>query len=221
VIIVMGVLIALAAQSWWENRAVEEDRVRTLELLLDDVSRLEASLRDSLNADSVTNAIEDLLAGRFAESDEDLSDQISDALWDFGFDIGPRDGEDLLPAYADLKGSGRLALLSDSVRSRMPAIELQLAVLSRFLDDIVYHQQSRIDRILYENFDIRPAADASGGDFAVAAPRSNLEVFRDREVRNLLVLKGALIEGQLAEWKEAADSLVVLRELLRGELGGS
>ena len=169
-IIVAGVLIALAAQSWWEGRQVDEDRERTLGLLYDDLTRLEASLRDSVGAVQVDSSIHRLLGGRPPQGDSALSAALADALWDVGFEIGARDGENLLPAYADLKSSGRLGLLPDTVRNRMPGIELQLVILSRFLDDVVYHQQERVDALLYERFRIDANTLTENGEFGFEDP---------------------------------------------------
>ena len=47
-----------------------------------------------------------------------------------------------------------MALLPDTVRVRMPAIELQLTVLSRFLEDLVLHQQTRVDPLLIDAFEL-------------------------------------------------------------------
>lgn len=216
VIIVAGVLIALAAQSWWEIRLVEEDRDRALGLLYDDLARLESSLRDSVRAVEVDSRIHRLLEGRPPESDSLLAQYVADALWEFGFEIGARDGQNLLPAYADLKSSGRLGLLPDTVRARMPGIELQLVVLSRFLDDVVFFQQERVDPVLYERFRIDAASLDQRGGFAVEDPARDLQVFTEPEVRNRLLLKSVLLRGQIAEWRETADSVGVVRELIRG-----
>lgn len=214
VVIVLGVLIALGGQSWWENRAASEDRARALRLLHEDVSRLEQELRFPANADSVAKAIDDILDGTFGPTEPALAEQLRAALWSFGFEIGAREGEDLLPAYADLKNSGRLALLPDTVRSRMPMVELQLSILSRFLDDLVFHHQNRIDPILYQSFDLtRPTVEGSG-DFGLLNPRRHLVVFEQREVRNVMVLKSALLRDQLERSRATADSLVVLRDLI-------
>ncbi len=217
VVIVVGVLLALGAQSWWEARGERVDRTRTLQLLLDDVSRLETVLRNSARADSVRTAIADLLAGRLATEEAILTDQLTKAFWTFGFNIGARDGEDLLPAYADLKSSGRLALLPDTVRVRMPAIELQLTVLSRFLEDLVLHQQTRVDPLLIDAFELDPVF--TGSDLSAIRfidPRSGLEVLQDRRTRNVLALKSRMLLNQLRLFAEAADSLAAVRTLIVG-----
>lgn len=213
-IIVAGVLIALAAQSWWEDRQVDEDRDQALALLHDDLARLEASLRDSVAAVAVDSSIHRLLGGRMAEDDSLASVEVTAALWEFGFEIGARDGQNLLPAYADLKSSGRLGLLPDTVRARMPGVELQLVVLSRFLDDVVFFQQERVDPILYRQFRIDPHSLDSIGRFAVEDPAGYRTVFTEPEVRNLLLLKSSLLRGQMQEWRETADSVARVRELI-------
>lgn len=215
VIIVAGVLIALAAQSWWENRRVEEDRDGALTLLHDDLARLESSLRDTVSAVELDATIHRLLDERPAEGDSLLGRAVANALFEFGFEIGARDGQNLLPAYADLKSSGRLGLLPDTVRARMPAIELQLVILSRFLDDVVYFQQERVDPILFEHFRIDASSLDDRGGFAVEDPTSDLEIFRDPEIRNRLLLKSVLLRWQVGEWRETADSVGVVRDLIR------
>lgn len=214
-IIVVGVLIALAAQSWWEARLQDEDRDRALVLLHDDLSRLEASLRDSVSAVEVDSAIHRLLDGRMAEDDSTAARQVSSALWDFGFEIGARDGQNLLPAYADLKSSGRLGLLPAGVRARMPGVELQLVVLSRFLDDVVFFQQERVDPILLDRFEIDPGSIDRAGFFGVEDPLGHADVFREPAVRTRLLLKSALLRGHMEEWRQAADSVAEVRELIR------
>lgn len=215
VIIVAGVLIALGAQSWWENRRVEEDRNSALTLLHDDLARLENALRDTVDAKELDATIHRLLDGRPPEGDSLLARSVATALWDFGFEIGARDGQNLLPAYADLKSSGRLGLLPDTVRARMPGIELQLVVLSRFLDDVVFFQQERVDPILYERFRIDASSLDERGGFAVEDPTRDLQVFTEPDVRNRLLLKSALLRGQVVEWRETADSVGVVRDLIR------
>lgn len=213
-IIVVGVLIALAAQSWWESRLEDEDRDRALILLHDDLSRLEASLRDSVSAVEVDSAIHRLVDGRMADDDSVAARQVSMALWDFGFEIGARDGQNLLPAYADLKSSGRLGLLPDTVRARMPGVELQLVVLSRFLDDVVFFQQERVDPILLDHFQIDPESIDGTGWFGVADPRAHTDVFREPEVRTRLLLKSVLLRGQMEEWRQTADLVAGVKALI-------
>lgn len=216
VIIVAGVLIALAAQSWWENRRLEEDRDGTLTLLHDDLARLESSLRDTVTAVELDAAIHRLLDDQPPENDPRLGRDVANALFEFGFEIGARDGQNLLPAYSDLKSSGRLGLLPDTVRSRMPAIELQLVILSRFLDDVVYFQQERVDPILFEHFRIDASSLDDRGGFSVEDPAADLDILRDRDVRNRLLLKSVLLRWQVGEWRETADSVRVVRDLIRG-----
>lgn len=215
VIIVAGVLIALAAQSWWESRQVDEDRDRALGLLYDDLARLEASLRDSVGAVAVDSSIHRLVGGRPPAGDSALSAAVMAALWEFGFQIGARDGENLLPAYADLKSSGRLSLLPDTVRARMPGIELQLVVLSRFLDDVVHFQQIRVDPILLDRFRISPDGMTPDGIVQVEDAERYVRVFAEPAVRNLLLLKSSLLRGQMESWRETADSVAVVRDLIR------
>ena len=214
-IIVAGVLIALGAQAWWEDRSLDEDRERTIRLLDEDLARLESTLRDTLDAVEVDTIIHGLLGLRPPEPDRDLSWAIRQALWSYGFQIGAREGEELLPAYADLKNSGRLALLPDTVRATMPEVELQLTRLSRFLDDYVYHQQTRVDAILFERFElVRNPNDADDGTVMVADAERYQDVFSDREVRNRLLLKSQLIHGQLRIWRETADLVASVRGLI-------
>jgi hypothetical protein len=213
-IIVVGVLIALAAQSWWEGREIEADRRQSLSLLSDDLTRLETSLRDRTGATEVDSAIHRLVGNRPPEGDSALSSAMADALWNFGFDIGARDGENLLPAYADLKASGRLQLLPDTVRARMPGVELQLVILSRFLDDLVNFQQLRVDPVLYQRFQIEASTITDDGVFRLADAERFIEVFAEPEVRNLLLLKSSLLRGNLDRWAQTADSVAAVRRLI-------
>jgi len=215
VIIVAGVLIALAAQSWWEGRQVDEDRDEALGLLYDDLARLEASLRDSVGAVAVDSSIHRLVGGRPPAGDSALSAAVMDALWSFGFQIGARDGENLLPAYSDLKSSGRLGLLPDTVRARMPGVELQLVVLSRFLDDLVHFQQIRVDPILIDRFRISQEGMAPDGTVRLEDAERHAEIFAEPAARNRILLKSSLLRGQMRILREAADSVAVVRNLIR------
>lgn len=121
----------------------------------------------------------------------------------------------MIPSYADLKGSGRLGLLPDTVRVLMPRIERRLADFSGSLADLVNFQQLRVDLIILQRFALEGSAagaDAAEADLIFAEPRRDLATFREREARNLLYLKESLIDGLIQD----ADEIVVLLRELRG-----
>lgn len=213
-VIVLGVLIALAAQSWWEDRALEEDRRKALELLRDDVARLEEYLGEREEARQVSEALRWILATPLADlaatPDSVLGSRLGHALWSFGFQIGDVGSEGMLPSYADLKGSGRLHLLPDTVRALMPEVERGLADFSGFMADLVAFQQMRVDEILLDDFALDGRAPQREGAFAFIDPAADLAALKTRRAQTLLALKESLISGIL---DEAQDVVVRLGRL--------
>lgn len=211
-IIVAGVLIALAAQSWWEGRGEAEDRERALRALEADLAVIRGEMvRDSLNltrisASLVTVIVED---GLSELPDSTLAVTLRAAFWDHGGRANYA-----FPAYQDLESSGRLELLPDSVRTVLTAYSNIRGSLENIFQDLQDVQEFRVDPWVIENFDTSRLLwlPDSGYDWP---GRPAVAPARTRMARSLSVAKHQVIVAMLGQLRDAIEFTDYLRELIQ------
>ena len=150
-IIVTGVLIALGAQSWWEDRGEAEERERALEALASDLEVIALSLEEvekSANelAEITIRVIEG--ADLTTLTDSAYITTVQNAAWSH---LG--DGRFAFPAFSDLQSSGRLGLLPDSVRVGLTRFAYTLDGLENIFADLQDVQENQLDPWVAQNFD--------------------------------------------------------------------
>ncbi len=199
-IIVAGVLIALAAQSWWEERQLADERSRVrravaadLEAVLDEIDG------DRSRTDSILEDIRWMLdrpEGFDSTPDSVFNRRATYALWEIaGVDLS-------LPAYDDLKGSGRLELLSDEARAGMTRFDLRLRVVEGIDEDVFQYQIRNLDPWLLDNAPLRSMlswdADRDPGGRRVSADgsrRLSSDLLGSLRVENMLLAKLELTDN--------------------------
>ena len=150
-IIVTGVLIALGAQSWWEDRGEAEERARALGSLASDLEVIAASLEEiEARADEMAEITVRVIEGvdLTTLTDSAYVTTVADAAWNH---LG--DGRFAFPAFADLQSSGRLGLLPDSVRVGLTRFAYTLDGLENIFGDLQDVQENQLDPWLAQNFD--------------------------------------------------------------------
>lgn len=190
-IIVVGVLIALGAQSWWENRATATDRVAAMASLRGDLTLIDVDLGGRLQrVDTMETDIRWVLAPEtdfVAAPDSAFNLRLQYALWE----IAP--AEVSLPSYEDLKGSGRLGLLAPVLREGLAELEARVERLHGSDNDNFQYQIRNLDPWLLDH---APLRDILAYDDVIAGrppQRMSTELLRSRRVENMLLAKLELL----------------------------
>ena len=218
-VIVVGVLVALAAQGWWENRQVEEDRVQALRAIATDLELLSEDLAGSRRrVDTTTVSIRWVLGSGSdigTAPDSLYSRRTQYALWEVaGADVG-------LPAYEELKGSGRLSLLPDEVRGDLARLDDVMRTLESIDDDNFQYQIRNLDPWLLDNAPLRSILgydEELGEEFERFPPG----MLGSRRVENMLLAKLELLrnlDATLQETSELTTRLLGLVEARLAEVG--
>lgn len=216
-IVMAGVLMALGAQSWWEDRALDADRrearASVAEALRSSDSLLVAS---TLRVDSLLAAARWLLdpASPIATAaDTTLAYYVRMGLWE------AQTIEFHVPAYEELKGSGRLGLLPPDVAVGFILVEAEGADLAQSSQDVFQYQIRNLDPWLLDNAPLRrvlryddphdPTVPPASGQGPVMSP----EALRSRRVENMLLAKSELLRNLRRNHNELRAAVA---EVLRG-----
>ncbi len=194
----LGVFVALAAESWWSER---EDRRFERELREDMVAEFEANLR-ILEADLATNeeagARMAFLSGRsdedlFALSDKTLTEQLDPYLIWAGFD--PEMG-----SVQALVESGNIGVIGDR--------ELRLR-LARWAGLLEQRRRFNLQAVDFQHREVLPVAASTGADLVwTETERRQLRSLLDQ----LVALHAIVVDNQRALQATAEDILAYLRE---------
>lgn len=198
VVIVAGVFVALAAESWWSER---EDRQYERELREDMIAEFEANLH-ILNADIATNEEVPKLIGMFvgisddalfALTDAELSQQLNPYLNWAGFD--PEMGS--VQAFVE---SGNIGAIGDR--------DLRL-LLARWAGLLEMRRRFNLQAVDFQHREIIPVIARAGAD-------GKWSTSERREMRTLLSafleLYGTVLQNQHDLRQAANDILVFLRD---------
>lgn len=215
-VIVVGVLIALTADSARESVQERRAERRHLEALHDDLVESVAILEASDSSrQRIFGSLELLL-------NEDLdaapADSVSRWVYDGMFQIASF--EPRLTALADLENANQLSLLTPSVRRGIAELNRQLVQLGGLEDDFIRSQQGMIDPYLVRATPLTPilaAADSLPVDARLPDP-SDWSGLRTREARNAMTFKLSL--GKLATTRRVLlrEHMVVLQGLISERL---
>ncbi len=217
-IIVAGVLIALGAQSWWEQRQLDDERTRVQQGVTADLDALLVHLEErTARSDSILADIRWLLL--YAPSYSQLPDSVFNrritwALWEIA-GTDPR-----LPAYEDLKGSGRLELLSADARIAMTQLDQAMARLIGTDDDVFQYQIRNLDPWLLDNAPLRSMLSYQQDDrevFQDTSERFPASALTSRRVENMMLAKRELT----VNLQEAITRVAHLARRARSALGSA
>ena len=159
-IIVIGVTIALWADTWVSERQSRDRELARLEALADNIATartaLQAEIRAAAEASEVLGAL--IVAPDLATADQRQKLR-------FAFLYGPS-FTTTISAYDDLKNSGELSLLTDSaVRRSLAAIDAGLQQIRLAQNDLATVQQLQIDSFAMTHLDARAALTAAPTTF--------------------------------------------------------
>jgi len=198
VVIVAGVFVALAAESWWSER---EDRQYERELREDMIAEFEANLR-ILDADIATNEEVPKLIGMFVDitddalfalADAELSQQLNPYLNWAGFD--PEMGS--VQAFVE---SGNIGAIADR--------ELRL-LLARWAGLLEMRRRYNLQAVDFQHREIMPVVARASAD-------GKWSTSERREMRTLLgaffALHGIVLANQYELRQAANDVLIFLRD---------
>jgi hypothetical protein len=212
-IVVLGVTVALGADSWADNR--QERRIESARLvaLLANVESTLSDVRTAReNAEGAASALRELVGFEPQRGGQDLRDLIL-----YGFFYVPTFHPEL-NVYEDLKSSGELALLTDaSLRSALSEMDARLEQLRIAQADITTVQQLNLDTYLLTRLDLRSVMsdllELDGGGSVTLDP----EVVGDLVFRNLVIFKLDLVAEIAQRFSESEESLDDVRRLIEGE----
>jgi hypothetical protein len=212
-VIIAGVLIALAANSWWEGRQEQKHAREYLEQLLVDIQRTDRRLRSTLETEThrreaVSAAIGRAFAGTWPHPDSlDLPT---------GYDYF----EPLTGTLTALIQSGDLRLLtSDSVRFELIAFSAlihETEAILRHTESLIWNSTQRVltGRARHSQSTARrgPQAGRGWGDVDVVG------VLNDPEVISAMQIQAVATEVRIFNLGRLEEPTSRIIELLRAEL---
>ncbi|MEX2281214.1 MAG: DUF6090 family protein [Gemmatimonadota bacterium] len=205
-LIVIGVLIALAGNSWWEYRKDRKDENAYLRQLLSDVQETENTLKAAISSDSanlarISRIVDIAFNGPVPRADS------------FAINIGYTQFRPRTGTYTALLQSGGLQLLTtDSVRFQVIAYAAILAStqeLLRHTEALSWINQERALLALAKH------SQSSTGDWrALDVGR----VLRDPEFVSAVQLQRSAIDNRVRNLRRLEQPTATLKALLEDEL---
>ncbi len=193
-VIVLGVLMALAADAWWDRVARAEDERTSLAALRADAAEVLGPIESAIaEEESRLHALQSLLGvpDPSAQLIDSVDAWIRVGLWqvashEFDFD-----------AYDDLVNAGQLELVTDSeVRTLLSAIQRRMGRFARDQAEASSAQVSYVDPALLTGFDLVRIIPSDGVP-PTNPSREHQALVRTKPIRNLLVAKSGFTRGSL------------------------
>ena len=217
-IVVLGVTVALWADSWVADRADRDKETARLHGLLDNISSTLIDLRaERENASGAADAMRRLvLHGEKPVPENELGGMLQ-----YAFLYGSTFSAEL-NVYEDLKSSGELALLSNAaLRQALARMDSRLVQVQLAQSDLLAVMQLNFDSYWAKHADMRLVYDDAAGleDFAQSG-EAEYGFILDREFRNRLMLKLDLVLWVERTMEEAENALVNVENAISRQLEG-
>jgi len=215
-IVVLGVTIALWADSWVANRGDREEEIARLHALQDNVTETLEDLRDERD-----NAVDAAGALRQLTSQLELPAEQLRLLLRFGFLYGATFSPEL-NVYDDLKNSGELALLTNrDLRRSLATMDSRLEVLEMAQSDLTSVQQLEIDSYAMDHTNLRLFfGDDVGLDWVAVDKEHDFKFISDIHFQNRILFKLDLVTTLVHSFGEAEAVLIKVQQAIAMQLGG-
>jgi len=213
-IVVIGVTIALWADSWVANRDDREEESARLYALQDNITETLEALREERD---ISAAAADTL--RKLLSKQKFGEDELRKLLRFGILYGPVFSPEL-NVYDDLKNSGELALLTDrDVRQSLATMDSRLAIYQMAQSDLASVQQLQIDSYAIDHADVRLLyGEDLGIEWVADDAEHDYEFMADKRFQNRILLKLDLISEVVIRFNDAEAALEKARQTIAAQL---
>lgn len=216
IIIVVGVLIALAVDAAWSSRAERMTETAYLGALDDDISRsltelgsVEAQVRGWLAAAETLS--------KMSTDDPVPPDSLTFLIGEALFSVTQYDNR--LTTHEELKASGRLGLFSNrEVRRRLAEVDGLLEAIRFQERDLMGAQHATFDGFLLSRTDL---ADVARAGWPAAAQymgpgvgQEHAALLADREFRGLVALRIVIVSEMLLRYEGLSQHLRELQSLI-------
>lgn len=212
VVIVAGVLIALSADTWFDERQERGAEVRHLEALREDIVATQAIMaRSNEGRDRSSRALV-----RLAQGDLGAVPPDSAGRWVYEGLFSLDNFEPRLTALTDLQNSDQLRVLTPEVRRDLAELNRILDELERIRDDLITSQQNLLDPYLVANVPLAPVltlADSLPLETSLPA-RPDWSALETTQLRNAIAFKLSLIKLDGLRRAELAEQLSRLVEVI-------
>lgn len=214
VIVVLGVTMALWADSWVADRSDREEESARLYALQDNIAETLEDLREERN-----NAAGAVDALRRLTLRPDLPAEELRMLLRFAFLYGPTFSPEL-DVYDDLKNSGELALLTNrELRQALASMDTRLEVLTLAQSDLASVQQLEIDSYALDRTNMRILyGDDIGIDWVEVDGQQDFEFMSDFRFRNRILFKLDLVTVLVSSFDDAENALTRAQQAIVTQL---
>ena len=207
-IVVVGVTIALWADSWVSDRGDREQEFARLRALQDNLTETLDSLRmERKNASGGADALRELVTSQEIPGEELRQ------LVRFGVLYGPTFSPEL-NVYDDLKNSGELALLTNrNIRRSLATMDNRLEVLQLAQSDLALVQQLEIDSYAIDHINLRVLyGDDLGISWVTPDMEHDFNFLSDMRFKNRVLLKLDLVTQLVSGFDKAEAALESVRQ---------
>lgn len=228
IIIIVGILIALAVNDWWSNRADRAEEHKILESIRDDVDATLKLIQDTRSrVETDIRKLTVFSAGSAGEAGTYDAERMAEALHSL-WDVPPL--AMVTSTHKELQTSGRLRLISSpKVRQLLAHFQQKYEFASLTYQDAFQHQHLKLDPYLLANIQVSQispyALQHDAGKSAV--PLTPLTPVKDHRAllddalfQNHVAAKYLLMTYYLQQTHELTDALNELNAELDRPVGG-
>jgi len=228
-IIIVGVLLALAADDWWTNLEEQAEEAEILEAMTQDLVATQELLENQLNEQ--VEILEDLKAlsegstGRAARTEDAVfAEMLHNGVWEL-VTLTVQ-----MSTYDEIQNSGRMRLINDpELRRALAEYDRKLLAATARINDAFQHQQTKLDPYLIAHFQMSQFSpfvlDSIEGVAELNSPstlRDHRQLLDDEVLQNLIATKYYLLSNAYRFTGELLEGLSKLEEIANehsGELG--
>jgi len=215
-VIILGVLIALTADTWRESQQEAADGQRHLGALRDDMAESVAALRQlRATRDAIEHGLLQLLNVDLATASPD---SVSTWMYQGLLRIGGY--EPRVAALKDLEATGEVRLLSPEIRLGVAELSQRLGEFRRLEDDLMESQQGLVDPFLVSELplaSVLSAADSLPISARMTSPR-DWDPLGSAHARSLMAFKLGLMKIATQRGEDLEEQMLDLLEQIEGRL---
>ncbi len=215
-VVVLGVTIALSADSWVAERSDRSVEAARLIALQDNVNVTLAELRTArANAAGAADALRELALLQHREHrDGEVGELLRYGLL-YGSIFYPE-----LNVYDDLKSSGELALLTNpELRRALATMDSRLELMRFAQADLTTVQQLNVDLYMINQLDLRSFyGSLTGLDRISEASETDFGFTSNIKFRNIVFLKLDLVTQVQAAFQNLENALMAVQQSIASQL---
>jgi hypothetical protein len=219
-LLVVGILLALQINNWNELQKIDEEEMRILDNLLDNLKSAKAQSEHFITQEEKLKQALFNALGKTEKNSEFNLKTISDSLfyellWNFEGNVP------VINAYSDVKNTGKIVIIKNAdIRKSFTSLEAHINGLKFFIKDRLTVQQLRVDAIAINEINFVRLLNTQDSTFNIdnELPNDYELILKNQKTRNILATKLELTNKVMLCRQDLSKEITKLILLLTTEI---